>query len=180
MMTWDQAMTERIAGAGAEVAQWITHLGEPQVALPLLVLGLMARHGLPTTKRMLRSIIVHGVVLLILIQGTKRLVDRPRPAATLSALESLPGGHLRQHAFPSGHSAFGAYITGVLAFSGGSMLVAAGAVSIGLAVGWSRIAIGAHWFSDVVVGLGLGFCLAFLALRRHREPLPHSSGDSAR
>ena len=69
------------------------------------------------------------MVLLILIQGTKRLVDRPRPAATLNALESLPGGHLRQHAFPSGHSAFGAYIAGVLAFSAGSALVAAGAVS---------------------------------------------------
>ena len=178
MMTWDQSMTERIAGVGAEVAQWVTHLGEPQVALPLLVVGLIALHGLSSAKRMLRSIIVHGLVLLILIQGTKRLVDRPRPGATLSALDSLPGGHLRQHAFPSGHSAFGAYIAGLLAFSAGSGLVAAGAVSVGLAVGWSRIAIGAHWFSDVVVGLGLGFYLAFLALRRHREPLPHSTGDS--
>lgn len=169
MMTWDTHMTEWLAGAGSQAAQWITHLGEPQVALPLLIVGMIALHGVTKSRSMVRSIVIHGILLLVLVQGTKRVIDRPRPGAVMSGLQGLPGGHLRQHAFPSGHSAFGAYIAGVMAFSGVGPMVATGAVIVGLAVGWSRVAIGAHWFGDVIVGLGLGFCLAFLALRRHRE-----------
>ena len=169
MMVLDTLMTEWLAGTGAQVGQWITHLGEPQIALPLLVVGMITLHGVTKSQSMVRSIVVHGILLLVLVQGTKRVIDRPRPGSVMSGLQNLPGGHLRQHAFPSGHSAFGAYIAGVMAFSGVGPVVATSAVIVGLAVGWSRVAIGAHWFSDVIVGLGLGFCLAFLALRRHRE-----------
>ena len=178
MMTVDTLMTEWLAGTGAQAAQWITPLGEPQVALPLLVVGMITLHGVPKSRLMARSIFVHGLLLLVLVQGTKRVIDRPRPGAVMRGLQSLPGGHLHQHAFPSGHSAFGAYIAGVMAFSGVGPMVATGAVIVGLAVGWSRVAIGAHWFGDVIVGLGLGFCLAFLALRRHREAWLRSPGDS--
>ena len=173
----DLTLTLAMAGPGAEWARWITLLGEPFLAVPILVVALLRLHGWQRSQAMLKSLVIIGLVLLVLVQGTKRSLDRPRPAAQIEALETLPGGHLKRHAFPSGHSAFAAYVGGAIAFSAASLPVTVGAVGIAIGVGWSRIAIGAHWFSDVLVGLILGFCLAFLALRRHRGPLQEQSGD---
>ena len=61
-----------------------------------------------------------------------------------------------------------------------SALLSAAVVGVGLVVAWSRVAIGAHWFGDVVVGLALGFLLAFLALRRHRGVLQDGSDEVSR
>ena len=174
----DQKLTEMLAGPGAEWAAWVTHLGEPQVALPLLVVILGFRLGWRDAGRHLRRLCFAGLVLLVVVQGVKRTLDRPRPAAVLTGVSGLPGGHLTHHAFPSGHSAFAAFVGGALMASPATGLWRAVVGLAVVAVGWSRIAIGAHWVSDVVVGLVLGFGLAFAAVGRHRRITRSGSGES--
>ena len=167
MMAWDLTITQAIAGQGADVAAALTLLGEPLLGLPILGLAIAILYRRQNTLKVARRLLTAGVLLLVVVQGIKRSVDRPRPAAQIEALRSLPGGHLRQHAFPSGHSALAAFVAGAIVASPVATAVRLVAASMAIGVGWSRVAIGAHWLSDVLVGLLLGFGLAFKALRGH-------------
>lgn len=167
---------ETFAGRGAEFAAWLTHLGEPWLCLPLCVLFL-AFSGQWRQLSVARLVGV-GLVLLIIVQGLKFGLDRPRPGAVLQEVLELSGGGLKARAMPSGHTAMAAYVFGLLGMIlwrqrwGGTALVV-GLVTP-LVVAWSRIAIGAHWPTDVLAGLCLGFVLAMAALGRASRPPQHT------
>ena len=180
MSAWDTALTQAIAGQSIDLAVLLTFFGEPMLAVPILVGAMLGLHGRHQSMRLARQLLLAGLMLLVIVQGAKRVIDRPRPAAEFLSLRSLPGGHLRHHAFPSGHSAFAAFVAGAIAFSPAALPLRVAVTTMALVVGWSRIAIGAHWFSDVLVGLLLGFGLAFMALRRHRETERWSVGETAK
>jgi phosphatidylinositol-3-phosphatase len=89
--------------------------------------------------------------------AVKQLVERPRPPAGLAL------SHATGFAFPSGHATDAAAVYGMLALllsrSGQRRSnAAAWAAAVGLVavVGLSRLYLGVHWLSDVVVGIGLG------------------------
>jgi undecaprenyl-diphosphatase len=93
----------------------------------------------------------------------KTAFDRPRP--DLGSSVELPGSA----AFPSGHATAGAASLGALAVLVSERLPSPRArarlwsavVVVGLAVGFSRVALGVHFLTDVVAGWCLG--LAWLA-----------------
>ncbi len=100
----------------------------------------------------------------------KDLVDRPRPAVEFSDL-SLPAGASSTEAFPSGHSTksvalalpFFVFVAGWREWRGLARLSVA---ALALSVCASRVALGAHYLSDVVGGLAMalsGLPLAVLA-----------------
>ena len=73
--------------------------------------------------------------------------------------------------FPSSHSA-GSMLTCValaqlFTLRGHSLM--GPAIAMGIAVGWSRIALGVHWPSDVIAGLGFGMLWVGVA-RRWLDP----------
>ena len=166
---------QMLAGRADRLAFWLTHLGEPWLGLPLFALGVLVfrlRSGFPVAR-----VCGAGLLLLLVVQGLKFGIDRPRPGAVLPQVSELPGGQLKARAMPSGHSATGAFVFAVL----GGLLwrrrrrLIALTVGLGLPliIGWSRVAIAAHWPSDVLFGLMLGFVLAMVALGRaskHTEP----------
>ncbi len=105
----------------------------------------------------------------------KRLWDTPRPLSVLDpALLQVVGqpaaGH---HAMPSGHSlAAGTWVAlwlCMLPDSRWGRLAKALALASGLAVGVSRVAVGAHWPGDVLTGWGLGLVLAAVAVWRESQ-----------
>lgn len=169
MIDLDVWLSAHLIGPGAEAAAWLTHLGEPLLALPLLAAGLFWLHGAAEAKRRIRRVALAGLVLLVLVQGGKRLINRPRPGAQIATYANLPGGHLRGHAFPSGHTAFGAFVAGSLMIHPVSLGLRGLLLLYAIVVGWSRVAMGAHWPSDVLAGMTLGFLLAFMGQPRHRE-----------
>ncbi|GAA3240124.1 hypothetical protein GCM10017691_41890 [Pseudonocardia petroleophila] len=96
-----------------------------------------------------------GAVLLF--RGIKILVDRPRPPALTQVVRET------NESLPSGHATMSMVVIGslVVLFWAGrgtaarvAMVVAAG-LWVG-AVGATRIYLGVHWFSDVLIGWLLG------------------------
>lgn len=107
----------------------------------------------------------------------KQLVDRPRPTVD-DPLDTFTG-----LSFPSGHASSAAILCGallVLAWphlrTPGRYAAAALAVAVPLASGWSRLALGGHYPSDLAAGylLGTAWVLAWLPalspLRRRLGP----------
>ncbi len=108
---------------------------------------------------------------------TKLLVDRARPAF------AEPVAHASGASFPSGHAmtsmvAFGLLV--VLLPAHRWLATAAGVVAVGL-VGFSRLALGLHYLTDVVGGwlLGTAWLVAaewLVSRRAFREGVPPSPG----
>jgi membrane-associated phospholipid phosphatase len=165
---WLLALHGSAPSHGSTVA-WscITVLGMTWPALILLVA--MDRHS----GRLISLIPPTLVIGTLLTHIPKFLLASPRPAAT-AIRESL---HVIGYAFtgpvsmPSGHAltatAAAALIT--VTWPGTRRLAAAcTAFAVAALVSYSRLAVGAHWPSDVLVGFGLGLLTVVLALRFER------------
>ncbi len=154
-----------------EAMVWVTRLGSRWViGSALLVLGLwVVRTG--RCRKALLVMVVAFMVNPFLEFFLKSAVGRHRPA--LSQL--VPGNG---PAFPSGHVLATVGFYGVLAAvmwrSSNRRAIqvggAIGATAIILLVGFSRIFLGVHWFSDVIGGMlvGTAFVIAVAwSLRDH-------------
>jgi len=75
-----------------------------------------------------------------------------------------------QHSFPSGHSAtsFGSATALAICYPLASVPLLIGACG----VAWSRVYLGAHYPSDILMGSGLGITFGFLIGRAARRKMP--------
>jgi membrane-associated phospholipid phosphatase len=95
----------------------------------------------------------------------KRAFDLPRPAGVLDPVQfHVIGPVLTNHSFPSGHTITAFAVAGALLATLAPGLntarerwAAAIVLTVAAAVGWSRIAVGAHWPLDVVGGALTGW-----------------------
>ena len=140
----------------------VSDLGTP-IWLWLLVIVasvVLVRAG---RMRLVVFMLVTVLVGSLLDTVVKLVVDRPRPFLL------DPVAHARGKSFPSGHAMSSTIVYGTLllvflpavARRWRPLLVAA-AVGLVLAIGFTRLALGVHYLSDVVGGIVLG--LAWLAL----------------
>lgn len=103
------------------------------------------------------------VTQLLVMNVTKLVVDRPRPA--IARLTGFSGS-----SFPSGHATAAAATYAAVALLLGrgqprvhKALLAATAAGIAAAVASTRVLLGVHWFTDVLAGLAIGWACFALA-----------------
>ena len=176
--TAQEHMTHESAGW----AEWLAGLASTQTALAVTVVGaailLLRRHWRGAIALSLVFPITQGAVQLI-----KLIVERPRPEANATLAEA------QGFSFPSAHSATSVAVYATIAFiliraarhGHSRVAVASLAAALVLAVGFSRVLLGAHYPTDVLAGWTFGALVASLCwLVAQRVPLPRLSLSAAR
>ncbi|WP_114662686.1 phosphatase PAP2 family protein [Polynucleobacter necessarius] len=142
------------------------------IAFPLLLLA----------PRLITAGIFGGAISAIASTVLKNIFDLPRPAGLLESGSFYRIGDVLLHkAFPSGHTLTAFAITSALYFASSPtkrrpLIILFVIASL---VGLSRNAVGAHWFTDVLAGAGVGiWCGMISALFANKLPesalLPNS------
>jgi len=143
----------------------LTILGDALVALVLLN-GLAWRYPL-----LLPAGLLAGLIATLLTRSLKMLLEIERPLSVLGAQVQVIGVDLQNFSFPSGHTTTAFALAGVYALAMQRERLTAVLFCLALLVGFSRIAVGAHWPMDVCAGAAFGWFAAWagwrLALQWH-------------
>lgn len=144
-------------------------------ALALLGLGLSAllllSPALVIAPRLLGAALFAAPIGLVLTHIPKDLMHVPRPLAVLDAAQvHVVGVALRgANALPSGHAVTALALATILvlgsAWLASSRWRTAAVLALAATLCAARIAVGAHWPSDVLAGAALGVATGWLALR---------------
>lgn len=153
------------------------------VAWPWMV-ELLGQLGLGATQWLLLTVLllprapqawaVFSLSLLVCgvsVQLAKFVLDLPRPLAVLPAdTVQVLGDALRRRALPSGHTASAFALVGAMVGLRWRAKWLVMAALMALAIGWSRVAAGAHWPSDVLAGAALGLVCGQVCARSTKVP----------
>ena len=169
---------ERMTRESTSWAEHIANLASTRTALIVTIVAavvlLYRRHWHSAIALALVFPVTQGAVQLV-----KLVVERPRPAGNSVHLAEAQG-----YSFPSAHSATSVAVYATIAFilirasrHGHSRIaIATLAGALVLAVGFSRVLLGAHYPTDVLAGWTFGALVASLCwLVVARLPLPRVS-----
>jgi membrane-associated phospholipid phosphatase len=138
----------------------LTLLGDGAVVLAMV---------LPSIKRSpacFWAALIAAVIATLYVQGTKQIINVPRPLAVFSTSEFFQAGPpYRAVSFPSGHAAAIFALTGIWVL-GLARRVAVRLALLGLAVlvSLSRVMVGVHWPLDMLGGMLGGWLGAWCGL----------------
>jgi membrane-associated phospholipid phosphatase len=146
--------------APERLARALTWGADEKVLLALTAVGWLASRGAgEPARRVANHAVLVAAAASLLPHGMKRLFDQIRPDRTtvVGHLHGVSFSGKREDAFPSGH----ALHMGALASAAGALPAGPRRVVRTLAVGLSltRVAVLAHWASDVVTGFAVGMAL---------------------
>lgn len=168
-----QALRELRTGPGDAIMLVVTELGDTIVVVAVtaaVLLWLLWRYAWRTAVYWLAAVAGASALNTVI----KVALHRPRPTELFYTGWSA-------FSFPSGHSTVNLVLYGFLAFLIGRELrpalrlpVAFIALSLALLIAFSRVYLGAHWFSDVAGGLAFGTAwlvvLVFFYQRGEEQP----------
>jgi membrane-associated phospholipid phosphatase len=152
----------------------------------LMILGAIVWFFVRHNRRVVTAVVCMMIAATLAgaaVNSVRLLSGRTRPNNT----EVAPGWYgvwhdgkwlldkYKYHSFPSGHTGSAVAFFGVLGFAFRRWNW--GFLAIGLAIGWSRIYLNVHHFSDVIVGAVVGLFFAQFTWERIR-PLMERALDS--
>lgn len=138
--------------------------------LAVVVIWAVARHGRRGAVTVLAMALAVAILDPLLGMVVKPMVGRLRPCSELGELLRLAAPCRESWSFPSNHAANSAALAAALGWSMPRTLWLG--IPAALAVGFSRLYLGLHYPSDVVVGLAVGavggaaLCALLLRLAR--------------
>ena len=155
-----RSVARKTGPAPQKLASALTWGADEKVLLALTAIGWLASRGAGEPMRRAAS---HAVLVAaaasLLPHSMKRLFDQTRPdrRTVVGHLHGVSFSGKRKDAFPSGH----ALHMGALASAAGALPAGPRRVVRTLAIGLSltRVAVLAHWASDVVAGFAVGVAL---------------------
>lgn len=166
----DQAIAVR-SPTNTTLLTWFTHLGGPlgMTIIASLVTAVMVWRWRSRTPLVLMLIAVAGSLTLTTVG--KAAVGRSRPPLS----EAVPP-YEYAFSFPSGHALNSTVIAGLVAYllvrrlrtRWARTLTVVVAVVWAVAMGLSRVFLGHHWLTDVIVGWLLGAAWLVVVITAHR------------
>lgn len=151
MRRWEQRTLLR------KLAIFFTHSADPWISL--LLLGLLWYWGLGLWKQMAFVMIVGTLFTAVVVFVFKYSVRRSRPAGEWGKMYRITN----PHSFPSGHTARCVMLS-VIGIAWGPLWFGALLFIYAVFVGFSRVMMGVHYFSDVFAGAVIGFIIGELML----------------
>jgi membrane-associated phospholipid phosphatase len=182
-------VARKTSGPPEKLARALTWGADEKVLLALTAIGWLASRGAgEPARRAAHHAVLVAAAASLLPHGMKRLFDQTRPdrMTVVGHLHGVSFSGKRKDAFPSGH-----------ALHMGALASAAGALPVGprrtvrtlaIVLSLTRIAVLAHWASDVVAGFAVGMalerflrCLTGFPQREvHGDPYPKGPASDER
>lgn len=149
-----------LVNAGLDTPDWVIEAarllsaGVP-IAVPAALLGVAVLQ--PRRRAPLLAALLAMALCWVAVVALRGLLPMPRPAAYGLGIQWL--AHGARAGFPSLHTAAAFAFAGTLAWLRWQPLASA-VLLLALGVGWSRVALGLHFPSDVLGGAVLGLAVA--------------------
>jgi hypothetical protein len=142
-------------------------LGQPENNYPIMLVvwasGVIVNNDWlrDTGIMMIASVTSSGLIQTI----AKEAVGRSRPVFGRGAFSFKPFGGADYHSFPSGHTMLSVATSWILARQVNFLPLKIVFYSLPVITGASRVYVGAHWLSDILLGSALGIACAEGVLR---------------
>ena len=145
----------------------ITYLGNALVIFPLIFIFLFV------APKFWEAILTSSFLTLITSAVLKIIFAVPRPAAMIdmNMFTIMGRPNILHTSLPSGHSMTAFMVITILLYAfmpkkmTHKVFWSIGLITIGLIIGFSRVAVGAHYPLDVVLGCTIGYIMAILGIR---------------
>jgi membrane-associated phospholipid phosphatase len=137
----------------------LTFMGDSLAACAIMLLFIRKRPDLVWAG------IISTIIATLVVNLVKSFYNIPRPPAIIEmSMIKIIGPTLNAHSFPSGHTVTIFTLAGILIFNFKSFFVRLSFIFLAVLVGFSRIAVGAHWPADVLAGAALGILFAMTGI----------------
>lgn len=174
-LPWESRQVASINPASVDAAAFPQSVSGSVLPLVIAVPALFAIEGYrscnPRLVETAAAIAISGIAAYGIVTSTKAIVNRPRPYQEYA--ECIKGyGPESDPAFPSGHTAGMAVLATVVTLRHPSWYVALPSFAAVAAIGWSRMALGMHYLTDVIAGAAVGVLSGFAVNAVLPEILP--------